>query len=138
MVGEGTIIQRTMDQVPESLLSPVKHFVFLIMIFGLSGAGLVGCAAVLVGGGAAGGFYLGKDKRTMVQISQDSSITTKINAKFLQEETIKVMNINVSTYLGKVTLVGDVASRDVANRAFDLAKATSGVKDVVSQIVIIQ
>jgi len=104
----------------------------LVCVFALSG-----CGAVVVAGAAAGGYYVGKDERTMGTIAEDASITASINAKFANDGVVKMMDINVDTYAGVVTLYGSVHSQLAADRAVTLAKSVKGVKQVVSKLTVV-
>lgn len=99
---------------------------------------LSGCAAALVGGAAAGGYYVGTDERDVGQITKDASITASINTKFVRDDYIKTFDINVDTYNGVVQLYGNVDSNKVAKRAVQLATSVKGVKKVESKLVVIQ
>jgi len=97
---------------------------------------LQGCAAVAVGGAAAGGYYIGKDKRDFNTIVSDAGITTSINSKLLGAKGIKTFDINVDTYRGVVTLSGFVASRKIKYKVIKLSKEVQGVKKVISKLKI--
>jgi len=109
---------------------------FRVIAILLSGLLLTGCGAVIVAGAAGTGYYVGKDERTAGQIADDATITTKINAKYARDDLIKVMDINVDTYMGTVTLYGPVANQKTADRAVSLANGVSNVKKVVSKLTI--
>lgn len=98
---------------------------------------ITGCAPVLVGGAAVGGYYVGKDERSIGTITDDAAITTRINGKFARDDLIRVLDINVDTYRGIVTLYGRVSSRQTADRAVTLAQQTPGVQKVISKLTII-
>ena len=114
------------------------HITILLLCMSL----LTGCAAVpfaIVGGAAAtGGYYVGKDERTAKRIAKDSVITTEINAKFLSDETIKtaVLDINVNTYRGSVTLSGKLPKQEMIDKAIQIAENVDGVKEVNSLLTI--
>ena len=97
---------------------------------------LNGCAAVAVGGAAAGGYYIAKDKRTMAEMTDDASITALINSKFLGDDLVSPFAVNVDTYKGVVTLQGTVDNLVAARRAYDLAYSVGGVTGVISQLTI--
>lgn len=96
-----------------------------------------GCGALVVGGAAAGGYYVGKDERTMGEITDDASITSSINTRYVRDDTVKAMEINVDTYRGVVTLYGSVSSQRVADRAVELARGVKGVKRVISKLTVV-
>jgi len=68
------------------------------------------------------------------QYVDDAALTTKVKAAILDEPTLKVSQINVETYQGKVQLSGFVASQDDINKAVDVARNVSGVKEVNNDI----
>ena len=68
------------------------------------------------------------------QYVDDTALTTKVKAAILDEPTLKVSEINVETYQGKVQLSGFVASQDDINKAVDVARNVAGVKEVNNDI----
>ncbi len=94
------------------------------------------CVPALVGGAAAGGYYVGQDDRNVTVIAQDASITAEVKAKYLKDDLVKALDINVDTYNGVVTLYGHVPNRATADRAVRLARGTKDVKRVVSRLTI--
>lgn len=99
---------------------------------------LGGCAAALVGGGAAAGYYVGKDPRSVGQITDDGIITSKVNAKFVNDSVIKARDINVDTFNNTVYLYGVVDSSAASRRAVTLAQSVDGVKKVVNKLKVIK
>lgn len=98
---------------------------------------LTGCTAALVGGAAVGGYYVGKDDRSVGQIASDAKITASVNAKYANDSEVSAIDINVDTRYGVVTLYGSVSSQRIANRAVTLARATKGVKSVISRLTVV-
>lgn len=74
------------------------------------------------------------DGSTIENVVPDTTITAAVKAKYMADERIKSLDINVTTVNGIVTLRGKVDSMDVIDRAVSLAKNTNGVKEVVSNI----
>lgn len=106
-------------------------------IVALLAAGLLnGCTALVVGGTAATGYYVVKDKRTVGVIFDDAGITTSINTKFLKDDLVNPIAINVDTDNGVVTLKGTVDNPTVARRAYDLAYSVEGVTLVITNLTI--
>jgi hypothetical protein len=60
----------------------------------------------------------------------DSVITTKVKASILEDQALKVAEINVETYKGVVQLSGFVNSQSDINKAVILARQVKGVKSV--------
>lgn len=64
----------------------------------------------------------------------DAGLTTKVKAKFAADDTVKAVQIDVTTQNGVVTLTGNVDSEEAKRRALELARGTEGVRDVVDRI----
>ncbi|PHS71684.1 MAG: hypothetical protein COB22_06940 [Cycloclasticus sp.] len=97
-----------------------------------------GCTAVLVGGAGAGGYAAGTDERPLGVISEDISITASVKTTFIKDDQIDAFDINVDTYRSVVTLHGHVKTSAQITRAVRLANTISGVKKVISKLVVIK
>jgi hyperosmotically inducible protein len=97
---------------------------------------LCGCVAAVVGGAAAGGYYVGKDERSADRIAADALITADVKARLIGEPDIRSLSINVDTYNGNVLLKGDVRSGAQRATAERLAHKVKGVKSVKNELVI--
>ena len=64
----------------------------------------------------------------------DSGVTSKIKAKFAQDDLVKAHEINVTTHDHIVTLSGEVESMAAKERAMQLARETRGVTSVVDDL----
>jgi hyperosmotically inducible periplasmic protein len=64
----------------------------------------------------------------------DTWITTKVKAKFVEDKTVSAMAVNVETFKGTVQLSGFANSAAEADRAVQLARETKGVKSVKNDI----
>ena len=64
----------------------------------------------------------------------DSGVTTKIKAKFAQDDVVKAHQINVTTREGVVTLTGEVDTMEARRQAVRLARDTAGVANVVDEL----
>jgi hypothetical protein len=64
----------------------------------------------------------------------DSGVTTKVKAKFAQDDIVKAHEINVTTRGGIVTLAGKVESVAVKQQAVRLARETAGVTGVIDEL----
>ena len=60
----------------------------------------------------------------------DSVITTKVKAAILNEPTLKVAEINVETFKGRVQLSGFVSSQAAVNKAVEVTRQVGGVTSV--------
>jgi hyperosmotically inducible protein len=92
---------------------------------------LTGCADLHGGGVGAG-----SDRRSFQEISDDASITSKINMEYFKDELIHTIRIDVDTHRGIVTLNGSADHQEEATRAIDIALDTPGVSKVISNLVI--
>ena len=98
---------------------------------------LSGCGALMVGGAAAGGYYVGQDERSAGEISRDATITSTINTRYVRDREVSAMDINVDTYRGVVTLYGTVASHRARDRAVEIARGVKGVRQVNSKLSVV-
>ncbi len=114
-----------------------RYLYAAVMILSALSLMLQGCAAVVVGGAAAGGYYVGKDERSVGEITEDAAITTKVNAKFVGDDLVKTFDIDVDTYRATVYLHGHVDSRAARARAVALARSVKGVRSVVSKLSVV-
>ena len=73
---------------------------------------------------------------TVACAQTDAGITTNIKSKMAADDTVKAHQINVDTSNGVVTLTGDVDSPIAKERAVQIAKNTSGVREVVDNITV--
>lgn len=64
------------------------------------------------------------------QYIDDSMITTKVKSAILNEPSLKVSQINVETFKGKVQLSGFVDSAAAGSKAATLARSVAGVTSV--------
>ncbi len=68
--------------------------------------------------------------------ADDTAITAKVKAALIAEPGLKSTDINVDTKEATVTLSGTVASDEMRDRAKQIASSTSGVKNVVDNLVV--
>ena len=64
----------------------------------------------------------------------DTTITTKVKAKFIEDPVVKALNIKVNVYKGVVQLSGFANSATEAEKAVMIARDTSGVVSVKNDI----
>ncbi|MGD9945709.1 MAG: BON domain-containing protein [Burkholderiaceae bacterium] len=74
--------------------------------------------------------------RTAGQVVSDASITAKVKAALIGDETTKARQINVDTSRGVVKLTGSVDTQAAADRAVQIAQATEGVNSVQNQLTV--
>lgn len=83
---------------------------------------------------AAAGCSSSPTRESTGEYLDDSALTTRVKAKFVEDPQVSAMRINVETFKGVVQLSGFANSTDEAARAVNLAQATSGVKSVKNDI----
>jgi hyperosmotically inducible periplasmic protein len=66
----------------------------------------------------------------------DATITTKIKAALVKDETVKAGDVNVETFKGVVQLSGFVDTAAQKTRASELARTVIGVKEVKNSITV--
>jgi hyperosmotically inducible protein len=93
-----------------------------------------GCAPLWLGAGAAGGYIIASDERTMGQQVGDGVITTKVKSRLIADSMVKGFKIDVDTLEGEVTLTGIVGTDEEAERAIELARGVKGVVKVKNNI----
>lgn len=128
--------QNTFTLTQETINVNLRYFttaLILVMTLPLSG-----CLAIVAGGAAAGGYYVGKDPRTVGEIADDATITARIKTRLIEAKDIKALDINVDTFMGNVTLKGKVRSASERARAIKIAKGVTGVKKVISKLAIVR
>lgn len=85
------------------------------------------------------GLWLGAVAVAMMTLAcaeTDPGVTTAVKAKLAADDTVKAYRIDVDTQDKVVTLKGEVDTAGAKTRAVELAKATTGVRDVVDQLTV--
>lgn len=101
----------------------MKNSAATLALIGLLAFSAVGCAVT-------------RDQSTVGEYIDDSTITTRVKAKFAEDPTVSAMSIRVETLRGTVQLSGFAKSSTEKNRADAIARSTSGVKSVINDITI--
>lgn len=68
------------------------------------------------------------------QVFDDTVITTKVKAAFVEDKIVSALRVNVTSNNGVVQLSGFANSMQESSRAADVARAIPGVKDVKNDI----
>ena len=68
--------------------------------------------------------------RSAGQVIDDSTITTKVKPSILEDGFMKGLAISVTTFNGKVTLIGGVDTTAQKKKAEEIARAVEGVASV--------
>lgn len=72
--------------------------------------------------------------RSAGEYTDDTAITARVKLAFVNDEQVSALDIQVETFRGIVQLSGFVTSRDLAERAGQIARGVEGVKDVRNDI----
>lgn len=78
--------------------------------------------------------YLSVGSRTMGQVIDDKIIVGRINKDLIAEPNMRSLNIDVDSNNGVVTLTGIVTSKELKNRALEIARDTEGVVQVIDNL----
>ena len=70
------------------------------------------------------------NKESTGQYIDDSVITTKVKAAIVQDPELKVFEINVETYKGRVQLSGFVGTEERIAKALEITRTVEGVRSV--------
>jgi len=72
----------------------------------------------------------------VIAAGDDATITTRVKTALINDPSVDVARIDVTTSRGVVTLAGRVRSKDEEAKAVGLARSIKGVADVKSTLVI--
>lgn len=75
--------------------------------------------------------------KTVRATIDDSTITTRVKTALLNEPKLSALQINVDTTEHIVTLSGSVRNPEERDRAVAVARATTGVADVRSELQVV-
>ena len=77
-----------------------------------------------------------RDQQSVGSFVDDATLTTRVKAKFAENQTVSAMSIKVETLKGVVQLSGFAKSVDERLTAERLARDTSGVVSVRNDIIV--
>lgn len=100
-------------------MQKLKHFSAFVLAVLLASA--LGCAG-------------GPQKEGTGEYIDDTVITTKVKTAILNEPSLKIAEINVETFKGRVQLSGFVKSRADMSKAVDVARSVRGVTSVANDM----
>ena len=96
----------------------------------------VGCGPALLAGGAATGYKVATDERTVDGIWNDSTITTRVKSALMEDRDVSALKVDVDTLEGVVILTGVVETNEAAKRAVEVAQKVPGVRKVKNNLQI--
>lgn len=100
---------------------------------------LSGCAAAVVGAGAAAGTTatIAHDRRTTGTFIEDQAIELKaVKSFFFDKEINDSSHINVTSYNTVVLITGETPSKDIRQRIVNIVKTTPKVTHVYDELTI--
>lgn len=100
----------------------------------LATMGLTGCAATVIGAGAATGAAVAADDRGAGNVVSDQNLERKVNNVLSAQ--VPSGSFTVASYRNEVLLAGQVPTAADKDKAFLAAKNTAGVKNVFDYITI--
>lgn len=102
----------------------VQRFIPVALLAAALGAGVMtttGCAST-------------SSNSSFGETVDDSVITTKVKAAFVEDKAVSALNINVETFKGTVQLSGFANNATEMARAAELARSVKGVRSVKNDI----
>lgn len=84
----------------------------------------------------ASGCAVTRGQETVGAYVDDTAITTRVKARFIENKDVDASSIRVETLKGTVMLSGFAKSTTERNTAEGLARGVSGVKSIKNEIVI--
>lgn len=105
----------------------MKNSIKLIALLAIATVGLVsfstGCAGTAT-------------RQSTGEYVDDAAITAKVKAALVQDELVKAMQVDVTTFKGNVQLSGFVDTAEQKARAAQVASTVEGVSDVTNNITV--
>jgi osmotically-inducible protein OsmY len=94
-----------------------------------------GCAALAVGGAAAGGVMIAQDRRTVGTITEDEGIKLKASGR-IGERFRDSAHVNVTSYNRVVLLTGEVPDAAARTEVERIARGVENVRNVYNETVV--
>jgi osmotically-inducible protein OsmY len=96
------------------------------------------CALLVLGGGGLMALPTGcagtPTKESTGEFVDDSTITAKVKAAFIKDDTVKAFDVSVETFKGIVQLSGFVDTAEQKSRAGEVTRGVRGVHEVKNSI----
>jgi osmotically-inducible protein OsmY len=103
----------------------MKNSIKLIALLAIGAGGLVsfstGCAGTAT-------------RQSTGEYVDDAAVTAKVKAALVQDEIVKAMQVDVTTFKGNVQLSGFVDTAEQKARAAQIASTVEGVTEVTNNI----
>jgi len=106
-----------------------------LVVAGLAGGFLSGCAGIVVGAGATAG-VAALEERPAKTIAKDATIATKIRLSLVDAHEKLTLGVAVEVYESRVLMTGTVPTEELRAQAIQLAWKVEEVEDVLNEIQI--
>ncbi len=93
-----------------------------------------GCAPVIIGGAATGGYKLATDERSVKEIWKDTELANKVRSELIESPDINSAKIDIDSVDHVIILTGVVKTMEEATLSEKIAWGVSGVKGVKNQL----
>ncbi|HYC47503.1 MAG TPA: BON domain-containing protein [Burkholderiales bacterium] len=93
-----------------------------------------GCAAVAIGGAAAGGYMVGEERRTAGTLTNDQTIEFRISNRVT--EKYPNSHVNSTAYNRMVLLTGEAPSAEAKADIEKIARSVPDVRDVYNELTV--
>ena len=103
-----------------------RSYLAFLCFLGLGVLTTAGCGTV---------YKVAMDERSLGTQAKDEEITMAVRKRFVDDKTLKYLDISTYCYNGLVYLVGAYETLDQKNRAVKLAKEVEGVKSVTDHFL---
>ncbi len=104
--------------------------IYWMIAFLLILPGFLGCQTVYTST-----YGVAVEERSVKTIASDQKIKLTIQQKFLEDNTIKILDISTFCYNGNVYLVGEYGARKQRERAMEIATGVPGAKSVTPYLL---
>ncbi|MGS5087016.1 BON domain-containing protein [Hydrogenophaga sp. A37] len=92
--------------------------------------------AIAIGSLASTGCAVKSGQSTVGEFVDDAAITTRVKARFAQDEQVSAMRIGVETLNGTVQLSGFATTQTEKDKAASIARSVPDVRNVQNNIVV--
>ena len=111
----------------------MMRYAILLLLAGLPL--LNGCAPLVVGGAAAGGYLVGEDRRTVATMTDDQGIETRASNR-IADALKGNIHVNVTSYNKALLLTGEVPDAAAREQAESIARKVENVKVVHNELAV--
>ncbi|MGZ8156680.1 MAG: BON domain-containing protein [Burkholderiales bacterium] len=110
----------------------MRHFLSLLLLAVLPL--LHGCAAVAIGGAAAGGYMLGEERRSASVLADDQTIESRIANRV--NEKYPGAHLNATSYNHLVLLTGEAQSAEMKADIERIARGVDKVRGIYNELTV--